>query len=114
MGGRLCGNWSAVTESMDEKGPDKPRAHRRTRLSRERRREEILKSAELLFGATGLRSTTTSALAKAAGISEAVLYRHFGAKQKLFEKVVERNSQERLGSRGTVLFDPQASAPRVH
>ena len=81
---------------MDEKGPGKPRAWRRARLSRERRREQILKSAELLFAATGLRSTTTAALAKAAGISEAILYRHFGAKQKLFEKVVERNTQQRL------------------
>ena len=81
---------------MDEKGPDKPRAGRRAGLSRERRRERILKSAELLFAGTGLRSTTTAALAKAAGISEAILYRHFGAKQKLFEKVVERNTQQRL------------------
>ena len=81
---------------MAEKGPGKPRAWRRARLSRERRREQILNSAELLFAATGLRSTTTSALAKAAGISEAILYRHFGAKQKLFEEVVERNSRERL------------------
>ena len=81
---------------MDEKGPDKPRAWRRVRLSRERRREQILKSAELQFAATGLRSTTTAALAKAAGISEAILYRHFGAKQKLFEIVVERNTQQRL------------------
>jgi AcrR family transcriptional regulator len=83
---------------MGEKGPGKPRALRRVRLSRERRREQILKSAELLFAATGLRSTTTSALAKAAGISEAILYRHFGAKRKLFEKVVERNSEQRLGA----------------
>ena len=81
---------------MDEKGPGKPRARGRARLSRERRREQILESAELLFAATGMRSTTTSALAKAAGISEAILYRHFGAKQKLFETVVERNTQQRL------------------
>jgi AcrR family transcriptional regulator len=81
---------------MDEKGSDKPRAWKRTRLPRERRREQILKSAGLLFAATGLRSTTTAALAKAAGISEAILYRHFGAKQKLFERVVERNTQQRL------------------
>src|ERR1039457_2995975 len=81
---------------MGEKAPDKPRALRRVRLPRERRREQILKSAELLFAATGLRSTTTSALAKAAGISEAILYRHFGAKQKLFEEVVESNTQQRL------------------
>ena len=81
---------------MNEKGPDKPRAWGRARLSRERRREQILKSAEPLFAATGLRSTTTAALAKAASISEAILYRHFGAKRKLFEKVVERNTQQRL------------------
>ena len=81
---------------MDEKGPGKPRAWERARLSRERRRGADLKSAELLFAATGLRSTTTAALAKAAGISEAILYSHFGAKQKLFEKVVERNTQQRL------------------
>src|ERR1039458_7763572 len=81
---------------MDEKGPGKPRARRRARLSRERRREQILKSAELLFAATGMRSTTTSALAKAAGISEAILYRHFGTKQKLFETIVERNTQQSL------------------
>lgn len=81
---------------MDEKGPGKARARRRARLSRERRREQILKSAEPLFAGAGLRSTTTAALAKAAGISEAILYRHFGAKQKLFEKAVERNTQERL------------------
>src|ERR1039458_5771535 len=81
---------------MDEKGSEKPRTWKRARLPRERRREQILKSAERLFAGTGLRSTTTSALAKAAGISEAILYRHFGAKQKLFEEVVESNTQQRL------------------
>ena len=81
---------------MNDKGPGKPRATGQVRLSRECRREQILKSAELLFGATGLRSTTTVALAKAAGISETILYRHFGTKEKLFETVVERNTHERL------------------
>ena len=100
---------------MDEKGHGKPRALRRVRLPRERRREQILKSAELLFAATGLRSTTTAALAKAAGVSEAILYRHFGAKQKLFEKVVERNTQATFGrAGGPALFDPEPSAPRVY
>jgi AcrR family transcriptional regulator len=94
---------------MDKKGPDKPRVRRPPRLSRERRRERILKSAELLFAATGLRSTSTSALAKAAGISEAVLYRHFDAKAELFEKVVERNIQQRLAA----LEDMFASIPNL-
>jgi AcrR family transcriptional regulator len=83
---------------MDEKGSEKPRTWKRARLPRERRREQILKSAERLFAGTGLRSTTTAALAKAADISEAILYRHFGDKQQLFEKVVERNTQERLAA----------------
>jgi AcrR family transcriptional regulator len=92
---------------MDKKCPDKPGARRRARLSREQRREQILKSAELQFAATGLRSTSTSALAKAAGISEAILYRHFDAKEELFEKVVERNIQQRLAA----LEDQFASIP---
>ena len=83
---------------MDEKGRSKMRVCRRARLTREQRREQILKSAELLFAATGLRSTTTGALAKAADTSEAILYCHFGSKQKLFEKVVERNTQQRLAA----------------
>jgi len=81
---------------MDEKGCGTPRASRRGKLADERRRDEILKSAELLFAATGLRSTTTAALAKAAGISETILYRLFGAKRQLFADVVERNTQQRL------------------
>ena len=81
---------------MDEKGSGKLRAGKRANLSRERRREQILESAELLFAGTGLRSTTTSSLAQAAGVSKAILYLHFASKQKLFEKVVERNSEERL------------------
>jgi AcrR family transcriptional regulator len=37
-------------------------------------------------------------LANAADISEAVLYRHFSTKQKLFEEVVERNVERRLAT----------------
>src|SRR5581483_3769750 len=81
---------------MDETGPGKTRESRRVRLSRDLRREEILKSAEMLFARTGLKSTTTAALAKASGISEAILYRHFGTKEKLFETVVQRNTEHRL------------------
>ncbi len=81
---------------MDEKGRHKARSQRRASISRERRRERILESAGPLFAGAGLRSTTTAALAKAGGVSEAILYRHFGGKQDLFEKVVERNTQRRL------------------
>jgi len=62
----------------------------------EQRRQQILKIAERQFAASGLASTTTITLAKAAGISEAKLHIHFGTKQELFQEVTKRNSQNRL------------------
>jgi AcrR family transcriptional regulator len=93
---------------MTNKRFERPRARSidrvRRRLSREQRRQQILKVAEEQFAATGLGSTTTAALAKAAGVSEAMLYSHFGTKQKLFEEVVGRNAQERLAALRQRLF----------
>lgn len=74
------------------------------RLSREQRRWRILKAAEERFAATGLRATTTDALAKAARVSEATLAMHFGTKQKLFEEVVRQNTQDRVAAVGERLF----------
>ncbi len=45
---------------------------------------------------TGLRGTTTLMLARAAGISERVLYVHFGSKEGLFREAVEDNIETRL------------------
>jgi AcrR family transcriptional regulator len=47
---------------------------------------------------TGLHGTTTLMLAHAAGISEAILYVHFGNKTKLFREAVEINIETRLRS----------------
>ena len=66
------------------------------RLCREERRRRILKAAERQFAVTGLGSTSTADLAREAGISEALLYTHFGAKQTIFEEVVEQNVRDRL------------------
>jgi AcrR family transcriptional regulator len=72
--------------------------HTRKKLPSGRRRLEILKVAEAQFASTGLHATTTAALARAAGISEAILYVHFGSKQGLFMKAVENNIATRLGA----------------
>jgi AcrR family transcriptional regulator len=45
---------------------------------------------------TGLRGTTTLMLAQAAGISERILYVHFGSKEHLFRRAVEYNIETRL------------------
>jgi AcrR family transcriptional regulator len=68
------------------------------RLPSARRRLQILKTAEAQFASTGLCATTTLALARAAGISERVLYVHFGSKESLFREVVEGNVKTRLAA----------------
>ena len=86
---------------MTTKGFDRPRAQTGDEVFRrlsEQRRQQILRVAERQFAASGLASTTTIALAKAAGISEAMLHIHFGTKQRMFQEVVERNSQDRLAA----------------
>ena len=55
-----------------------------------------MRAAEQQFGATGLRSTTAGGIAKAARTSEAAIYTSFGTKQRLFEEVVRRNTQNRV------------------
>ena len=53
------------------------------------RKQQILEAlAHMLENAPGTR-ITTSALAKAVGVSEAALYRHFPSKAKIFEGLIE-------------------------
>jgi len=49
------------------------------------RRQEIVLAAVPLFAARGLNGVTTRELASAARVSEALLYRHFGSKDELFD-----------------------------
>jgi AcrR family transcriptional regulator len=60
------------------------------RLSNEARRGSIMEAAIQVFAGSGFRGATTSALAKAAGITEALLYRHFRSKKQLFLGAVEQ------------------------
>src|SRR5581483_9178667 len=69
----------------------------RQRLS-DRQRQQIFRAAEEQFSSTGLESTGTIAIAKAARTSEATLRAHLGTKQNLFRDVIERNSQDRLAA----------------
>jgi AcrR family transcriptional regulator len=56
----------------------------------------LLHTATVEFAKTGLHSTTTTALARAGGISEPVLYVHFPDKECLFREVVKRDSEGRV------------------
>ena len=56
----------------------------RTRLSADLRRAEILRASLPLFAQLGLAATSVRAIARAAGVSEALLYKHFPSKEALY------------------------------
>jgi AcrR family transcriptional regulator len=62
----------------------------RTLSTAEARREDILEAAEQVFAARGLHGTPTMEIAKAAGISQAYLFRLFPTKAELFSALIER------------------------
>jgi TetR/AcrR family transcriptional regulator, transcriptional repressor of aconitase len=58
-----------------------------TRLDSDERRRAIVLAAVPLFARRGFAGTTTKELAEAAGISEALLFRHFPSKKQLYEAI---------------------------
>src|SRR5499427_9519987 len=58
------------------------------RMRRADRKRQLLMHAKQLFVTLGYQDTTTEKIARAAGISEPVLYRHFESKKALFLEVL--------------------------
>ena len=71
------------------------RLREKDRLTARDRRDQLVRTAAAEFAKTGLHATTTEALARAAGISQPVLYLHFANKEALFREAVQRNSSAR-------------------
>jgi TetR/AcrR family transcriptional regulator, transcriptional repressor of aconitase len=65
-----------------------------SRMRGEDRRESILRAALPVFAKQGFANTTTKDLAEAAGVSEALLYRHFPSKESLYEAIQELGCAE--------------------
>ena len=53
------------------------------------KQQQILSSAQKLFAMEGVAAVSTARIAKEAGVSEALIFRHFGKKQQLVEAVVK-------------------------
>jgi len=56
----------------------------RLRLTAEARRQAVLDTACRVFAKSSYRGATTAEIAREAGISEPILYRHFGSKRDLY------------------------------
>jgi TetR/AcrR family transcriptional regulator len=58
------------------------------RLPATDRRQQLLESALDLFSQKGFAATTTKEIAAAAGVTEAIIFRHFPSKQDLYSAVL--------------------------
>jgi len=66
-------------------------------MSKLDRRELILKAARDFFARTGLEGARTALLARAAGVSERLLYKHFPSKEALHEAALKSLADEMMG-----------------
>ena len=64
------------------------------RLKAEERRIQLLRIAKELFSEHGFENTTAKAIAAAAGVTEAIVFRHFGSKKKLYANILDRKADE--------------------
>lgn len=65
------------------------------KLSGDERREAIIRAVRKVFAEKGFHGTTTRALAEAAGVSEALLFKHFPNKEALYSAMQAFCSTER-------------------
>lgn len=61
-----------------------------TRMSGEDRRRQIIDVAIRLFSQKGFRGTTTREIALAAGVNEAIIFRHFATKHDLYSAIIDQ------------------------
>jgi AcrR family transcriptional regulator len=62
------------------------------RMTGEDRRLQILRVAMRLFSQRGFRGTTTKEIALAAGVSEAMVFRHFATKEELYSAILDQKA----------------------
>jgi len=58
-------------------------------MAGEQRRRQIVREAMRVFSRRGFRGTTTKEIAQAAGVSEAMVFRHFATKEELYSAIID-------------------------
>jgi AcrR family transcriptional regulator len=82
----VCTHYYVVPMATTNGAP----AARRARRSPQEVRDLLLGAARTTFATRGYARTSTREIADAAGVSEALLFRHFGTKAHLFELAILR------------------------
>ena len=65
----------------------------RSRMSGTDRRHQLLEAALEVFSRKGFEGTTTKEVAAAAGVTEAIIFRHFPTKQALYTAVLDYRAE---------------------
>lgn len=68
------------------------------------KQEKILTTALELFAETGYNATSTAKVAKAAGVSEGLIFRHFGNKEGLLQAIMDVAKEKAQAAFGPVLL----------
>lgn len=98
----VSGGWGGEAGREEERMALKHRgeaieARAAGRMSAPDRRQQILEIAVRLFSHRGFRGTTTKEIALAAGVNEAIIFRHFSSKEELYRAIIDENaSSEQL------------------
>ena len=66
-----------------------------SRMTGDARRSQILRVAINLFSQRGFSGTTTKEIARAAGVSEAIIFRHFANKDELYSALLDHKACNR-------------------
>jgi AcrR family transcriptional regulator len=65
-------------------------------MSAENRRKQIVRVAAELFSKSGFSGTTTKEIADRAGVSEAIIFRHFASKEALYSAIIDHKVQQAI------------------
>ncbi|MFT3686740.1 MAG: TetR/AcrR family transcriptional regulator [Phycisphaerales bacterium] len=83
------------------------------RLPANERKAQLLDTAAEVFAKYGYSGTTTAELAKAAGVSEPIIYRHFKNKKELFIALVEQSGADTIALWEKALAEATDPAERL-
>ena len=79
------------------------------------KKQLIADAAEALFGGQGYEQTSTQQLAKQAGVSEALIFKHFSTKDNLLATLIKNGYRRIVEShRGMLHYDPKQPMDFVH
>ena len=83
-------------------------------MPRPSRKNQILETLAQELERQQGKNITTASLAKAAGVSEAALYRHFASKAKMFEALIEFAEESIFSRINQILEENKQAAPRCY